>query len=54
MQSITVHRYNDPESAGWAGWIEPEDRSWIIFIGLDGSPSFFPTRDTTGAVVEPT
>lgn len=51
MQSINVRRYSNPKDIGWAGWIEPEDRSWIAFIDLAGRPLFFLNRDSTGAVL---
>ena len=52
MQNIHVGRYSDPKSHGWAGWLEPEDRSWIAFIGLDGRPVFFLNRDPeTGSIL---
>jgi hypothetical protein len=52
MQNIQVHRYSHPKTHGWAGWLEPEDRSWIAFIGLDGRPLFFLNRDpVSGAVL---
>lgn len=52
MQNIKVARYSDPEALGWAGWIEPEDRSWVAFIGLDGKPLFYLHRDPrTGAIL---
>ena len=35
MQNIIVRRYEHPESTGWAGWIEPEDKSWIVFVKND-------------------
>ncbi len=51
MSSIRVGRYQNPQSVGWAGWIEPEDLSWIAFIDLKGAPTFFLNRDpVTGAV----
>ncbi len=36
----------------YGGIIEPDDRSWIIFLDIDGKPShYYPERDTaTGAV----
>lgn len=37
MQPIHVRRYSDP-SHGFSGWIEPEDRSWVLFIAVDGTP----------------
>ena len=43
MQNIHVKRYEHPENVGWAGTIEPEDGSWILFIPLDQAkmPSLF-------------
>ncbi len=52
MMNIQVSRYPDPKATGWAGYIQPEDRSWIAFIGLDGRPIFFLNRDPrTGRVL---
>lgn len=53
MQSIRVHRYPDPKAIGWAGYIEPEDRAWIAFVGLDGVPRFFLQRDPASGAVLP-
>lgn len=40
MQPIRVRRYAEP--ADFAGWIEPEDRSWVLFVPADGgAPSLF-------------
>lgn len=50
MCNITVGRYGDPASVGYAGWIEPDDNSWIAFIGNDGAAQFFLNRDADGAV----
>ena len=51
MGNIEVGRYDDPQSVGYAGWIEPSDRTWIAFIGNDGKAVFFLDRDPeTGAV----
>ena len=36
----------------WLGWVEPADRSWIVFVARDGKALFFGQRDETGAVVE--
>lgn len=37
----------------YAYWMEPEDRSWIVFVKRDGTPVFFGSRDPqTGAVRE--
>ena len=54
MQNITVHRYPQPQAVGYAGWLEPTDRSWIAFIDLKGQPTFFLDRDpVTGACLSP-
>lgn len=52
MQNITVGRYTHPETQEyWQGWLEPDDKSWIMFIAADGSPTVFLDRDPiTGAV----
>lgn len=51
MGNITVTRYPKPADVGWQGYIEPDDRSWIAFIAMDGHPVFFLDRDPeTGAV----
>jgi hypothetical protein len=51
MQNVHVKRYANPQQVGWAGYLEPEDRSWIAFIDLEGRPVFFLDRDPkTGAV----
>lgn len=63
--NITIGRYHEtPElrqfaeaqdaalvSDTWESWIEPEDRSWILFVGVDGTPAFFPNRDENGGVI---
>jgi hypothetical protein len=61
MQNITVGRYSpnsgnvEPDGSlhrEWAGWIEPEDRSWIMFVRVDGTPLVFLDRDpVTGGVI---
>ena len=52
MGNITVGRYDDPESVGYQGWLEPDDRSWIAFVANDGKPVMFLNRDPqTGGVL---
>jgi len=52
MQDIRITRYKHPIASGWAGYLEPADKSWIAFIGLDGAPQFFLNRDPeTGAIL---
>lgn len=53
MQNIQITRYSRPKAHGWAGYIEPEDRSWIAFVGLDGVPRFFLHRDAISGAVLP-
>jgi hypothetical protein len=54
VNNIVVKRYAYPESVGWQGWIEPEDKSWIAFIDMDGRPVFYLNRDPeTGAILGP-
>lgn len=52
MQNIHVVRYGSPKETGWAGYIEPEDQTWIAFIDLEGRPKFYLHREPeTGAVL---
>ena len=52
MGNITVTRYPVPAEVGWQGYIEPDDRSWIVFVDNDGHPVAFLNRDPdTGAVL---
>lgn len=61
MPRIIIGRYSSrggtssapPVGQEWRGWIEPEDKSWIVFIAADGSPVFYGRREASGAVVEP-
>ncbi len=63
MGNIKVGRYSPgskatdsegnwvPLSNFWQGWVEPEDKSWIMFIDAAGKPTVFLDRDpVTGAV----
>jgi hypothetical protein len=50
VQNVVVGRYDHPEAVGFLGWVEPEDRSWVVFVALDGKPVLFAERDSTGAV----
>lgn len=53
MDNIRVGRYSHPKTREfWQGWIEPDDRGWIMFVAADGSPVVFLDRDPeTGAVL---
>lgn len=54
MTNIVVGRYEHPSvTDSWQGWIEPDDRSWIMFVDADGQPLVFLNRDPeTGAVLD--
>lgn len=49
METINIKRY-DSDSVGYQGYIEPADKSWILYIGKDGAPLFFPHRKDDGGV----
>lgn len=54
MDNIKIGRYSFPEKLThcWEGWIEPEDRSWIVYVDSDGSPVVYLNRDPdTGAIL---
>ena len=53
MPNITIGRYDDASiTKDYAGWIEPGDRSWIIYTGADGRPAlYYPHREPSGAVI---
>lgn len=52
MPNVKIHRYVNPEEHGWSGYVEPDDRSWITFVGLDRVPRLYPHRDPeTGAIL---
>lgn len=52
MEDIKIGRYSNPDDLGYTGYIEPVDRSWVIFLDATGTPSvYWPERDEEGAVV---
>lgn len=54
MPNIKVGRYENPEALalGWLGWLEPSDKSWIVFVDEQHRPHVYLHRDTvTGAVL---
>jgi hypothetical protein len=59
MPRITIARYNTtggtatapPVGKFYAGYLEPEDKRWILYIGVDGTPQFFGKRDANGGVI---
>lgn len=52
MKNVKIKRYASPMAHGWAGWIEPDDRNWIVFVGVNGLPMIYMHRDPeTGAIL---
>lgn len=51
MQKIKIERYDNPEAVGYQGYVEPEDRSWILYVELDGTPLFYAHRADDGGVL---
>lgn len=43
---------NDPADR-WEGWVEPDDKSWILFVAANGEPLFWPRRYPEGGVIGP-
>ena len=53
MDNIKIGRYS-ALTEGWAGWVEPEDKSWIVYIQSDGTPIVYLNREPdTGAIIFP-
>ena len=52
MQERGVSQLESPfPSDHWGGIIEPDDKSWIIWLDADGVPShYFPRREDNGGV----
>jgi hypothetical protein len=48
MQNIHVKRYADTNH-GYQGTVEPEDRSWVLFLPKDGEPELFLSVETEDA-----
>jgi len=55
MPNMKIGRYSDvqAETGGqWSGWVEPDDRSWIIWLDATGKPAlYWPERDADGGVI---
>lgn len=53
MTNITIGRYDHKSiTKDYAGYVEPADRSWIIYLDADGKPAvYYPERDSEGGVI---
>lgn len=51
---ITIGEYEKPkEVGGWSGWVEPHDKSWIIWFDEDHRPTLYNRRrEPGGGVIE--
>lgn len=50
MQEIHVKRYAEPTPGPYVGSIEPNDRSWVLFVRADGPPELWVAIDPEGSV----
>lgn len=51
MRATAYRYYRFPIATGWKGYIEPQSRRWVAFLGEDGRLTFFKRRcPKTGAV----
>lgn len=53
MANLKIERYDDEQiNEDYSGFIEPSDRSWIIYLDNDGKPAlYWDNRDEHGAVI---
>lgn len=52
MANLKIERYDGDVSEDYSGLIEPDDRSWVIYLDNDGKPAlYWSERDEHGAVV---
>ena len=53
MGNVKIGRYeHESVTKEFSGWIEPDDKSWIIWLDENGKPAtYFASREPGGAVV---
>lgn len=53
MSTLTIGRYeHESITKDYTGYIEPANKSWIIYLDADGKPSvYYPEREPSGAVI---
>ena len=49
MQNIHVRRYKDAHA--FQGSVEPEDRSWVVFVDKDGHATFWRRAELAGVAI---
>lgn len=51
---LNIGTYDDADTRSlWQGWIEPENKMWILYVKGDGTPALYTKRDPqTGAILE--
>lgn len=52
MGNVKIGRYeHESVTKEFAGYIEPDDRSWIIWLDANGKPAlYYSERDASGGV----
>lgn len=52
METIGLGLGSYTGETGYRGWVEPADKSWILFVRDDGTPELYTNRDPeTGALI---
>lgn len=46
--SLRIHRYRHANAAGWQGYMQPADKSWLLYVDLDGHCRFYLSRASSG------
>ena len=52
VSNLKIGRYDHPSVTDeYAGWIEPDDKSWIIWLDAHGKPAvYYKERNDDGSV----
>ena len=53
MSNIRVKRYSNPEATGYQGYVEDQDKQWVLFISTEGHVLMYDQREEDGAVKPP-
>lgn len=51
--SLRIHHYRHPHAAGWRGYLQPRDGSWLLYVDLDGCCRMFIARGPSGLALPP-
>ena len=50
LEPVTFTEYDSWDALPWKGYLEPQDRSWIVYVDHTGAGSLWTQRDPSGAV----